>query len=136
MESDSQSCVKKFEAIPNLGCITGDCGFLLNYQKLVLELCPKCTGTNCIIISVILFFNSISARKRWKNIITADSSALQPIFWDLLNDTCDISKEITIKKFKILCTQNILGFGKEVKEGLTVDIPRAETSFTELIDKT
>ena len=139
IKKDLRRCLEELRKIDNLVGIVGDCGFLLHYQKDVLQINNELCGkegkkipvgmSSLILIPTILM--TIEAEQQLL-VVTANSKSLKPSFKELMEKYCYTYNE---KKFVIIGGEDVDGFGVEIQKGDKIVLEKAKPGFDKLVEE-
>jgi Asp/Glu/hydantoin racemase len=108
--------------------ITGDCGFMQNYQKYARNRTDK-----PVFISSLMQLPAMTAafsKHETIMVVTANKESLEPLRQELKKE-CGIDHED--KRFIFVGCEHVQDFGKEVEEGWTVDPDLAGPNIVKLV---
>ena len=100
--------------------ITGDCGFMMNYQKLAREVTkiPIFMSSLCQLPAVTCGY----AENEQIIIMTANGKSLEPMR-DLIRDECGVDTQD--RRYNIVGCEDVPHFGKAVEDGHKVNVKEA-----------
>lgn len=139
VERELLTCVEELHTEPNIAGIISDCGFLINYQDLAREHNVSDSLKIPIAMSSLLLLpviTSILERDEQILVVTANASALRPVFVDLMQKYCHFNQDFIQRTFVIIGGEEVEGFGDEIQRGDKIDIAKAEPGFQSLISDT
>lgn len=118
--------------LQNKGCtfITGDCGFLFNYQEYLTSLLETKVAVAVSSLSLLSTLHQIINKNYKILIVTANSTSLEKMLPAIEKFT---GVSVCDHRYLIVGAQDVPGFGKAVSEGSEVDVPLARKGILKLV---
>ena len=153
MKEEISHALDNFMKNSHLTCITSNCGFMMHYQKDILDISmnlhsdinnefyyynvPICMSS-LVLAPIIL--NTIQPKDKIL-VLTSnggdgphDHGLTMDVLKTLLYQHCDINPHVTSKRFIVRGCEEIEGFGKEIQNGEKININKAQKGVLKLVE--